>query len=161
MSRSFFRKCKNPFFFRDAGHMFRADIVHQRPMHILYRVMIAKTVRMISLLFSTLVWTGHPATGPTSGSFAYSYKLSASDSFHGRKISRSVSNLSDIISVLPLTLTVKSVRTSCHIPMQITKSGFIPVCFRYSPQNLLPKSREVTAYFQTFLSPPRSLPFPA
>ena len=40
-----------------------------------------------------LVCIGHPAIGPTAGSLAYSYKLSASLSFHGRSINRSVSKI--------------------------------------------------------------------
>ena len=36
----------------------------------------------------TAVWGGQPAGGPMDGSFAYSYKSSASSNFHGRRISR-------------------------------------------------------------------------
>ena len=49
-----------------------------------------KTVRMISLLSSTLRWGGQPAAGPTSGSLAYANRLSASVSRHGRSVKRSV-----------------------------------------------------------------------
>ena len=40
-----------------------------------------------------LVCIGHPAIGPTSGSFAYLYNSSASDSLQGRRNRRSVSRM--------------------------------------------------------------------
>ena len=49
------------------------------------------TFLIISRLFSTEECTGHPAIGPTAGSLAYSYRLSASVSSQGLNINLSVS----------------------------------------------------------------------
>ena len=54
---------------------------------------------IISRLFSTEVWGGHPAGVPTNGSLAYRYNDSASLSSQGRSISRGVSIIVGVIVV--------------------------------------------------------------
>ena len=101
------------------------------------------TVRITSKLPSTEVWGGHPAARPISGSLAYLYKDPASDSRHGRSMSRSVTmlNSGDSIYFQTVSQTSRSI-----IQNSVADMTFILIMGLFS-SSILPAGCDITIFY--------------